>query len=188
MAEARVSGSPLRGHLLISHTHWDHIQAIPFFAPLFVPGHEWDVYAPRGLVGSLRETLCGQMQSTYFPVALDQLGATIRYHDLIEGEFSIADIQVRAQYLNHPALTLGYRLEADGAIIVYACDHEPYSRHLAAGHGEISDSDRRHAAFLADADLVIHDAQYTADEYASRIGWGHSTAEYAMYVAQLAGA
>ncbi len=78
MAEARAA--VLQGHVLITHTHWDHIQAIPFFAPFF-PGHEWDIYAPRGLAGSLRETLCGQMQSTYFPVTLDQLGATVRYHD-----------------------------------------------------------------------------------------------------------
>src|SRR3712207_4070279 len=127
--------------LFRSHTHWDHIQGIPFFAPFFTPGQEWDLYAPRGLIGSLRETLCGQMQSTYFPVSLDQLGATIRYHELVEGEFSLGDIHVRAQYLNHPALTLGYRLEVDGAAVVYACDHEPYARHLADGTGEISGPD-----------------------------------------------
>ena len=75
------------------------------------------------------------MQSTYFPVTLDQLGATIRYHDLLEGEFDIADVHVRTQYLNHPALTLGYRLEVDGAAVVYACDHEPYARPLATGPG-----------------------------------------------------
>src|SRR3712207_2391745 len=141
MKEAEVSGTALRGHVLISHTHWDHIQGIPFFAPFFMPGQEWDLYAPRGLIGSLRETLCGQMQSTYFPVSLDQLGATIRYHELVEGEFSLGDIHVRAQYLNHPALTLGYRLEVDGAAVVYACDHEPYARHLADGTGEISGPD-----------------------------------------------
>lgn len=188
MAEARASGTALRGHLLISHTHWDHIQAIPFFAPLFVVGNEWDIYAPRGLIGSLRETLCGQMQSTYFPVTLDQLGATIRCHDLVEGEFSIADVQVRAQYLNHPALTLGYRLEADGTSVVYACDHEPYSRQRAVAGRELSKQDRQHAAFLADADLVIHDAQYSVEEYGSKVGWGHSTGAYAVQVAQLAGA
>src|SRR5919112_100733 len=112
MVESRSRGAPSRGHLLISPTHWDHIQAIPFFAPFFVPGNEWDLYAPRGLVGSMRETLCGQMQSTYFPLTLDQLGATIRYHELVEGDFTIADIRIRTQYLNHPALTLGYRIEA----------------------------------------------------------------------------
>src|ERR671934_495855 len=73
---------PLRGHLLITHTHWDHIQGFPFFAPLFVPGSEWDLYAPGGLGQQLEATLAGQMAYTYFPVRLDELGATLRCHDL----------------------------------------------------------------------------------------------------------
>jgi phosphoribosyl 1,2-cyclic phosphodiesterase len=81
------------GHILISHTHWDHIQGIPFFAPLFVPGNEWDIYGPKGLGQSLREVLAGQMDYTYFPVTLDQCGANIRYHDLVEGTFEIEDIK-----------------------------------------------------------------------------------------------
>ena len=120
----------------------------------------------------------------HFPVPLDQLGATVRYHELVEGEFDIADVHVRTQYLNHPALTLGYRLEADGAAVVYACDHEPYARHLATGRGRGPQQDRHHADFLADADLVIHDAQYTADRVAlQKSGWGHSTPEYAVRMA-----
>ena len=75
----------MRGHVLISHTHWDHIQGLPFFAPLFEPGNEWHVYAPRGLDTSIDKTLAGQMQYTYFPVALLDFGANIRYHDLVEG-------------------------------------------------------------------------------------------------------
>src|SRR5579864_6950732 len=145
---------PLRGHLLISHTHWDHIQGLPFFAPLFVPGNEWDVYAPHGFAQSVRETLAGQMQHTYFPVDLGQLGATIRYHDLTEGVITVGDITVRTQYLNHPALTLGYRLEADGVTVVYCCDHEPHSRPLAYGSGEIGDQDRGHIEFARGADLL----------------------------------
>jgi len=138
----------LRGNLLISHTHWDHIQGLPFFAPLFVPGNEWDVYAPRGFEQSVRETLAGQMQSTYFPVELKQLGAAIRYHDLTKGVFNLGDIKVSTQYLNHPALALGYRLEADGVIVVYACDHEPHSRALAYGSGDVDGQDQRHAEYV----------------------------------------
>jgi len=177
---------PLRGHILVSHTHWDHIQGLPFFAPLFVPDGEWDIYGPRGLGGALHDTLSGQMQHTYFPVALDQLGATIRYHDLVEGSFDIADVRVHAQYLNHTSLTLGYRLEADGAVMVYACDHEPHSRDLAVGLGQIGAQDAQHAEFLAGADLVIHDAQYTVAEYPAKTGWGHSTADYAVKIAEAA--
>ncbi|HVC53784.1 MAG TPA: GAF domain-containing protein [Stellaceae bacterium] len=184
--ELMEAGGKLRGHILIGHTHWDHIQGLPFFEPLFVPGNEWDIYAPRGLRQTLRDTLAGQMEYTYFPVELEQLGATIRYHDLVEGNFRVGDINVTAQYLNHPALTLGYRLQADGATVVYSCDHEPHSRALAIQGGEIEGQDRRHAEFLADADLVIHDAQYVASEFANKIGWGHSTVEYAIAVARFA--
>jgi phosphoribosyl 1,2-cyclic phosphodiesterase len=170
----------LRGHILISHTHWDHIQGIPFFAPLFASGNEWDIYGPKGLGQSLRETLAEQMQYTYFPVTLDQCGAKIRYHDLVEGTFDIDDIKVSTHYLNHPALTLGYRLEADGVTVVYCCDHEPHSRMLATGHGNFTGQDLRHAKFLNRADLLIHDAQYTAEEYPAKVGWGHSSIEYVL--------
>ena len=176
----------LTGHILISHTHWDHIQGVPFFAPFFVPGNTWDICGPKGLNQSLRETLAGQMQHTYFPVSPDQFGATLRYHDLVEGTFEIDDIKVTTQYLNHPALTLGYRLEADGAVIVYCCDHEPFSRAVAEGQAGFSGLDQRHADFVEGADLLIHDAQYTAAEYPSKVGWGHSSMEFVVGLAQQA--
>jgi phosphoribosyl 1,2-cyclic phosphodiesterase/DNA-binding response OmpR family regulator len=174
----------LNGHILISHTHWDHIQGIPFFAPLFTPGSQWDIYGPKGLDQSLRETLSGQMQYTYFPITLDQFEATIRYHDLVEGTFDIDGLKVTTHYLNHPALTLGYRLEADGATVVYCSDHEPHSRDLAEGKGEIAGQDLRYAEFISGADLLIHDAQYTAEEYSTKVGWGHSSVEYAIRLGQ----
>src|SRR5919108_4067086 len=166
---AAGGSDPVHGHLLITHTHWDHIQGVPFFAPLFVPGNIWDIYAPGGLGKRLEETLAGQMEYAYFPVTLEQLGATIRYHDLAEGVFDIGEAHVTARYLNHPALTLGYRLQADGVTVIYATDHEPHARspleapyegdagfHVPAVHRE----DQDHIEFLRGADLVIHDAQY----------------------------
>jgi phosphoribosyl 1,2-cyclic phosphodiesterase/CheY-like chemotaxis protein len=176
----------VRGHILISHTHWDHIQGIPFFAPLFASGNEWDIYGPNGLGQSLRDTLAGQMQYTYFPITLDQCGAKIRYHDLVEGAFDIDDIKVSTHYLNHPALTLGYRLEADGVTVVYCCDHEPHSRPLATRRGTLTGQDLRYAEFLHGADLLIHDAQYTAEEYPAKVGWGHSSIEYVVNIGQYA--
>lgn len=178
---------PINGHLLISHTHWDHIQGIPFFAPIFVPGNTWDVYGPKGLSQSLQAALSGQMEHTYFPVALDQLTSTIRYHDLVEGSFDIGDIRITTRYLNHPALTLGYRFEVDGASLVYCCDHEPHSAAMASGACSIAGVDRHYADFVAGADLVIHDAQYTASEYPAKVGWGHSPVEYAVRVCLDAG-
>jgi CheY-like chemotaxis protein/phosphoribosyl 1,2-cyclic phosphodiesterase len=183
---------PIRGHFLITHTHWDHIQGFPFFAPLFIQGNEWDVYAPQGLGQRLEETLAGQMEYAYFPVTLGQLDATIRYHELTEGAFDLGTVQVTARYLNHPGLALGYRLEAGGVTVVYATDHEPHSRHQpeAANPTQavpIHREDQRHVEFLAGADLVIHDAQYTLGEYPGKLSWGHSPAELAVDFAIAAG-
>jgi phosphoribosyl 1,2-cyclic phosphodiesterase len=182
---ARAGGSPVDGHILISHTHWDHIQGLPFFAPLFQPGASWHIYGPSGLETSLSEILAGQMEYSYFPVAIDQLSATVDHHDLVEGTFDIADVRVETQFLNHPALTLGYRLEVDGATVVYASDHEPHDQALAAG-GDIEQNrfDEAHARFIAGADLLIHDAQYCASEYGDHVGWGHSTVEYVIDIAR----
>lgn len=171
--------SSQNGSLLITHTHWDHIQGIPFFFPLFDPNNQWDIYAPKGLEHSIRETLVGEMQYQGFPSVLEQLGASIEYHELVVGEFFIDDILIKTFYLNHPALTLGYRLEADGVSLVYCCDHEPYTTELAEGK-PVKDNkqNNRLINFLQDADLAICDAQYTMKEYQSKKGWGHGTIEY----------
>ncbi|NND73384.1 MAG: GAF domain-containing protein [Ilumatobacter sp.] len=182
---AEADGEPITGHILISHTHWDHIQGLPFFEPLFNPGNVWHVYGPTGLGTSIGDTLSGQMQYSYFPVSIEQLGGVVDYHDLVEGSFVIDDVKVSTHYLNHPALTLGYRLEADGATVVYASDHEPHHRALAhGGDVESNHHDAAHARFIEGADLLIHDSQYCAAEYAAKAGWGHSTVEYVIDVAR----
>src|SRR4029078_11577442 len=98
--------------------HGTQRRGLPFLAPLFAADFEWDIYGPRGLGSSIRETLAGQMQYTYFPVSIEQFAARGRYHDLIEGQVEIDDVRVGTHYMNHPALTLGYRVEADGASVV----------------------------------------------------------------------
>ena len=186
--------APVSASILFSHTHWDHIQGFPFFAPAFEPRNTIAVYGPEGGRRSLHDTLARQMELSYFPVELSQLPATLSYTDLGEGAHTIGGARIVAQYLNHPAVTLGYRVEADGAAVVYACDHEPFGGALwrgdaAAGPLEsiLHEGDRRHAHFLADADLVIHDAQYTPEEYRWRKSWGHSTFEYVVELACTAG-
>ena len=185
---------PVRAYILIGHTHWDHIQGFPFFAPLFIPGNEFSVFAPTGEGSSLHKVLAGQMEFTYFPVDLGQLPAGIKYYDLAEGIHQIGGVRVEAQYLNHPAATLGYRIQADGVTVVYLSDHEPFSETLwrsDAPPGKMEsilhEGDRRHAQFMAGADLVIHDAQYTPEEYPPKKNWGHSTYEYVVALAAAAG-
>ena len=185
---------PVVANILLGHTHWDHIQGFPFFTPAFVKGNSAAIYGPEGSGGSLRKVLAGQMEYTYFPVELEQLPAAITYHELPEGIHTIAGVRVATQFLNHPAMTLGYRIEADGVALVYLVDHEPYSDELwradaEPGHVEsiLHEGDRRHALFMADADLVIHDAQYTPAEYPAKKTWGHSTYEYVVHIASAAG-
>jgi len=184
----------INASILLGHTHWDHIQGFPFFSPAFVDGNSVAIYGPEGSRGPLHDVLAGQMEYTYFPIDLNQLPAKITYHDLTEGIHTIGGARVATQFLNHPAMTVGYRVEVDGVAMVYLVDHEPFSDELwragaEAGHIEsiLHDGDRRHARFMADADLVIHDAQYTPDEYASKKTWGHSTYEYVVQIAAAAG-
>ena len=184
----------INANILIGHTHWDHIQGFPFFSPAFVKGNSAAIYGPEGSHGSLHDVLAGQMEFTYFPIELKQLPAAITYHNLTEGIHTIGGARVATQFLNHPAVTLGYRVEADGVAVVYLVDHEPFSDALWRAGAEpgriesiLHEGDRRHAKFMADADLVIHDAQYTPEEYVSKKTWGHGTYDYAVQMAAAAG-
>jgi phosphoribosyl 1,2-cyclic phosphodiesterase len=190
---ARVAG-PISATILLSHTHWDHIQGFPFFAPLFQPNNHFKVYGPEGAHLSLRDVLAGQMEHHYFPVELSQLSARITYETLQEGAYEIDGLTVRTQCMNHPSPTLGYRVEENGRSICYLCDHEPYHEDIWREGAEsfgfesiLEEGDRRHAEFMQGADVVIHEAQYTPDEYPSKRHWGHSTYPYAVELAALAG-
>jgi CheY-like chemotaxis protein/phosphoribosyl 1,2-cyclic phosphodiesterase len=181
-------------NILLGHTHWDHIQGFPFFGPAFVKGNSVAIYGPEGSRASLHDVLAGQMEFTYFPIELDQLPAAITYNELTEGIHTIGGARVATQFLHHPAMTVGYRVEADGVALVYLVDHEPFSDELwraGAEPGRIESilhaGDRRHAQFMANADLVIHDAQYTPEEYPQKKNWGHSPYDYVVQIAAAAG-
>lgn len=176
---------PLRIHLLIGHTHWDHIQGFPFFVPAFLPDTELNIYAPAGFQRNMEEAMAGQMQYSYFPVKLHELRSHLHFTELDEGFFRVGDVLVETQYLNHTAPTIAYRLSSGGATVAYVTDHEPFW--TPAGRIFHHPGDQRHVAFLKGADLIIHDAQYTEEEYRTKLGWGHSPIEYVTDVALAAG-
>jgi diguanylate cyclase (GGDEF)-like protein len=181
----RSRPGPHRIYLLIGHTHWDHIQGFPFFTPAFIPGTELNIYAPSGFQRSLEEALSGQMQYSYFPVKLNDLASRIHFTELEEGFFRIGDILVETQYINHTAPTIAYRITSGGATVAYVTDHEPFWN--SADSNFQHPGEQRQLSFLRGADLVIHDAQYTCEEYKTKLGWGHSTIQYSTDVAMAAG-
>ena len=188
-------GRQISAHLLLGHTHWDHIAGFPFFSPAFVPGNRLVIYGARDLDRSLRDVLAGQMHFTYFPVPLGDLRAEIEFSELEEGEMRIEDAVVRTQYLNHTAVCMGYRVEADGVSMAYVTDHEPYGLPDGAAPGRPAargefphGGDRRLIEFVRGVDLLIQDAQYTPEEYVDRQGWGHSSTDYVTDLAVAAGA
>jgi diguanylate cyclase (GGDEF)-like protein len=177
----RSRSSVTRMSLLIGHTHWDHIQGFPFFPLIFNSDVELNIYAPIGFQRSLEEAIAGQMQYSYFPVKLQDLSSRIYYTELGEGFFRIGEVLVETRYLNHTAPTIAYRLTDGPTTVAYVTDHEPYWS--APGPVFLHPGDRQHVEFLKDCDLIIHDAQYTAEEYQTKRSWGHSPIEYATDVA-----
>jgi phosphoribosyl 1,2-cyclic phosphodiesterase len=184
--------SPQQLHLLISHSHWDHIQGFPYFAPVYLPATQIRVYGRHGDGISPYQLLSGQMSSDYFPVSFKDLGASI-VDDHLDGQKIIDGVLVRSFPLNHPGGCLGYCFEKDGRKIVYATDNE-----LEIKPGDVfPDPDnsgplRRCPEALAQtaqgADLLILDAQYNDKEYAAKKNWGHSSCYSATDLAIQAGA
>ena len=181
----RAAGGPVKGRLFIGHTHWDHIQGFPFFTPLYLPATKFQIYGMHGTTKTFQDVMAGQMQSTYFPVQLQDLASKPEFIE-INGPVQAGPVKVTHTFLNHPGITVGYRFEYDGKVVSYISDHEPYG--TLNVKGEFSDKeDAAIARFVAGSDLLICEAQYTADEYKQKRGWGHSTFKDVLDLAQNAG-
>jgi len=195
---------PINTEIFLSHTHWDHIMGFPFFIPIYVPGTKLKVYGPVSYEGdTLDKIVGGQLTYRYFPVRYAELGADIDYIDLKEGRYNLEDgISLAAKYLNHPILCLGYRFEYEGKVLCTAYDTEPFRNLFCTDPADPSydeamaeegslvaeEQNRMLEEFFRDADLLIHDSQYTQQEYeSSKIGWGHTSYEYAIAAARRAG-
>jgi phosphoribosyl 1,2-cyclic phosphodiesterase len=171
-------------HLLLTHLHLDHLEGLRFFAPLWDAGATIDVWGPRSPVVSLRDRILRSFSPPLFPLDFRDVPASVTFHDLPAGGWSVAGISILADLVLHPGPTLGFRLEAGGSTVAYIPDHEP----ALAGIDGVP-LDWLSASRLAhDADLLIHDAQYSDDEYATRIGWGHSSVADAVAYSRAVGA
>lgn len=181
-----LKATPVKASILFSHMHWDHIQGIPFFGPAYIPGNEFKLYGNKSWNTKLEYALRGQMQKPTFPVTLEELAAKMEYIEIDVGEmFNIGSkdqIAIRTTQLRHPDKTFSFRIEYSGKSIVYATDTE-----------NLPEPDQRLVELARGTDLLIHDAQYSKEEYYGAngnpmSGRGHSTPEAAAETAVAAGA
>ena len=199
-----LPNGPIKTEIFLSHTHWDHIMGFPFFTPIYIPGTRLKVYGPVSYEkDTLEKVVGGQLTYRYFPVREAELGAEIDYIHLQEDSFDLGDgIKMTTKYLNHPILSLGYRFEYKDRVFCTAYDTEPFRNIFStdpddpsydetmAREGELIAKEQNEAiaAFFAGADLLVHDCQYTAEEYnKDKAGWGHSYFEWVCPAASEAG-
>jgi phosphoribosyl 1,2-cyclic phosphodiesterase len=173
-----------RVDILLTHLHMDHIQGLGFFHPLFHPASEIHIWGPATKSQSLRARLGRYFSPPLFPVYFRNLNCKLVLHELQDDSFTIGPFQLQSRYVIHPGPTLGFRIQHRDASLAYLPDHEP----ALGRNGLLKDLQWLSGSDLAlHADVLLHDAQYTVEEYKGRIGWGHSSVADAMQFASLAG-
>ena len=174
LSDALVAGRRTRieGSILVSHPHWDHINALPFFMPFYAQGNQFEICGPsHGGIG-MRQLISAQMDGVYFPITVREFAASVSFRDLDEGDHEIGGTRIRTMLLRHPGNCLGYRVEHRGRSLCYVTDNELYppdSEHYLEEYVE------RLADFCHGADMLVTDCTYTDEEYPRKAGWGHST-------------
>jgi phosphoribosyl 1,2-cyclic phosphodiesterase len=182
LGQSLLSQMPIEAHMFFTHSHWDHIQGVPFFVPAFIKGNRFHIYGTRSPNDkTIEQRLNDQMNHPNFPVPLQVMQAELRFNDLeIGGKIEIDDVMVENAQLNHPGEAVGYRVSWRGYSAAYITDTEHFEEGL----------DQNVLKLARNADVMIYDATYTDEEYnstvTSKIGWGHSTWQEAIKVAKSA--
>ena len=176
--QLRAEGKSFVGAALLTHLHWDHVQGLPFFPPVLDAGTHMDIYAPTQDDGRpARVALFDMIKPPMFPVDVSKLPCTLDVHTIGDGEFSVGQFLVTSRFIPHIGPTLGYRIEHGGRSVAYLPDHQQ----PVDGTFDIADSV---VDLVEGVDLLIHDAQYTVEEFPQRSDWGHCTGDYALHIAR----
>jgi phosphoribosyl 1,2-cyclic phosphodiesterase len=179
--EARYGpGNPVEVTAFLTHLHWDHIIGLPFCAPLLREGGRMDVFGPLQEDGSLHEVIDRVVKPPFFPVQVKELQGKIEFYEVTDDVVPVGSAKVLVRRVPHVGTTLGFRIEAGSRSVAFVSDHQAPDDRNEVDPAVLELCDR--------ADLVIHDAQYTEEEYRAKATWGHSTVSYAVHVAAEAGA
>ena len=168
-----------RGTALLTHIHWDHVQGLPFFPPVDRTGARLDVYGPRQEGGPLSDVFDDFMRPPYFPVQFAELRGDIRFHDVLDDDIEVGSAKVKVRPVPHCGPTVGYRVDWHGVSIAYISDHQAPL--------DLTTVDEAVLELCEGVDFLIHDAQYTPEEFEKKAHWGHCTIDYAVLVAKEAG-
>ena len=174
-------GKSITAYIFLSHTHWDHIQGIPFFVPFYIPNNKFTIYGPHGTELGIKKVLKRQMERDFFPVPFTEMKSNINFIELDKG-ISLGSAKIDFYRVNHPGATYAYKVTVNDKFIVYTSDNEPIFRKVnkIVDNEEkvdiITETDEGLVKFIKDADIAICDSQYTMEEYKkSKVGWGHSS-------------
>ena len=178
LGQELIAGPPRKLNLFITHTHWDHIQGFPFFMPAYAAGWEITIWGAEGFGKDLESIFRGQLDRDYFPVQMEDMLSVLNFRHLTSNPVEVNGVKIHWEYAQHPGATVGYKIEIDGRKIAWIPDNEFLQGYDGPPEALMRDDSvvapyRKTIEFVSDVDLLIHEAQYTNDEYPAKIGWGH---------------